>query len=193
MMGGEIAQHPGGRAAALADHRGQLEQGAVGELAAADAGRLQHAEQAARMQVGDRFVRQAAQLLGPRSPLAEHRDQRLGARQKVFEARRFAALGLRLRHCDPFPDYPTSVSSYPRKRASKAEWLRRPPWTPACAGVTINWQSTRRTSARRDLSTPRFGAAENGDGYRYSRPCRAGQPDRGVAQRAEAVSVGHAA
>ena len=111
MMGGEVGQHPGGRAAALADHRGQLEERAVRQLAAADAGRLQHAEETARVQIGDRLVGQAAQLLGPRSALAQHRDQRLGARQKLFEARRRRALvGLRLGHCDPLPDRPACAS-----------------------------------------------------------------------------------
>ena len=106
-MGGKIGQHPGGRAAAAADHRGELEQGAVGQFAAADPGRLQHAEEAARMQVGDGLVGQAAQLLGPLGALAQHRDQRLGARQQLLETRRRRTrFGVGVGHCDPLPHEP---------------------------------------------------------------------------------------
>ncbi len=40
------------------------------------------------MQIGDRLVGQPAQLLGARGALAQHRDQRLGARQQLVKARR---------------------------------------------------------------------------------------------------------
>ncbi len=59
------------------------------------------------MQIGDRLVGQPAKLLGPRGALAQHRDQRLGARQQFFEARRRRALvGLCLGHCAPLPHRP---------------------------------------------------------------------------------------
>ncbi len=105
MMGSEVGQHPGGRAATLADDRGQLVERAVGQLAAADAGRLQHAEETGRMQIGDRLVGQPAKLLGPGGALAQNRDQRFGAPQQLFEARRRRALvGFCLGHCAPLPD-----------------------------------------------------------------------------------------
>src|SRR5215471_2986272 len=51
------------------------------------------------MQIGDRFVREAAQLLRPRGAVAQHRDEALGAREQFLEARRRSALmGLRLGH-----------------------------------------------------------------------------------------------
>jgi hypothetical protein len=99
MMGRQVGQHPGCRAATPADDRRQLEQRAIGQLAAADAGGLQHAEQTARMEIGDRLVRKPAKLLGPRGALAQNRDQSLGARQQLFETRRRRALiGLCLGH-----------------------------------------------------------------------------------------------
>ena len=79
-MGGEVGQHPGGRAAALADHRGQLADRPEWQLAASDPGRLQHPEETTRVQIGDRLVREAPELLCPGSALAEHRDQRLRAK-----------------------------------------------------------------------------------------------------------------
>ena len=107
MMRGKVGQHPGGRATAAADHRRQLEQCAVGQFAAAHPRRLQHAEQAARMQIGDRLVGQPAQFLGPPGALAQYRHQRLGAGQQLFEARRRRALSAcRLGHCDPLPHEP---------------------------------------------------------------------------------------
>jgi hypothetical protein len=65
MMRREIGQHPGGRTAAPADRRDQLDDRAEGQFAAADASRLQNAEQTGAMQIGDRLLGQAAQLFGP--------------------------------------------------------------------------------------------------------------------------------
>ena len=63
------------------------------------------------MQIGNRFVRQPAQFLGPRRAFAQRRDQRLGARQKLLEARRRRALvGFCLGHCGPLPDEPAYPS-----------------------------------------------------------------------------------
>jgi len=95
----------------LADHRGQLEQPAKRKFAAPDSGRLQHAEQAARMQIGNRFVRQATQLFGPRSTFAEHWDECLGAREEFLEARcRPVLMGLRLGHSILFGKGPAACS-----------------------------------------------------------------------------------
>ena len=154
MVSSQVGQHPGGRAAALADHRGQLEQRAKRQLAAADARRLQHPEEAARMQIGDRLVRQAAQLFRPRGALAEHRDQRLGARQELVEARRRLLIDLRLRHCDPLSD------------------------KPACPSLLVAPQ------LGEILSTSSLDPVENGSDHRHPRPCRAGQSDRDPAHRA---------
>src|SRR5262249_47016144 len=104
MVGSEVSEHPGSRAAAAPDHRGQLVQCTVGQLAAADAGRLQHSEETTRVQIGDRLVGQATKLLGPRRAFTEHGDERLGARQQLLEAlRRRTLIGSRLGHCDPLP------------------------------------------------------------------------------------------
>ncbi len=114
MMGGEVGQHPGGRAATLPDHRGQLVQRTEGQLTAADTGRLQHAEETARMQIGDRLVGQPTKLLGPRGALAQNRDQRLGPRQQLIEARRGPALvGFCLGHRAP-PGYASLCYPTPR-------------------------------------------------------------------------------
>jgi hypothetical protein len=63
------------------------------------------------MQVSDRLLRQAPKLFRPRRALAQYRDERFGARQKLLKAWRFAALMSRsLRHCDPLADGPACPS-----------------------------------------------------------------------------------
>ena len=85
VMRREVGQNPGGRAVALADHRDQLDDRAERQFAAADPPRLQDAKQAGAVQVLDRLVGQAAQLLGVAGALAQDRHERLGARQQLGE------------------------------------------------------------------------------------------------------------
>ena len=61
------------------------------QLAAADPPRLQHAKQPGAVQIVDRLVGQTAQFLGLAGALAQHRHQRLGARQQ------FGKIGRRAR------------------------------------------------------------------------------------------------
>ena len=75
----EVGEHPGGRAVAAGDRRDQLDQRAERQLAAADPLRLQYAEEARAVQIGDRLVGKLAQFLALRGALAQHRDERLGA------------------------------------------------------------------------------------------------------------------
>jgi hypothetical protein len=70
MMAREIGEHPPGRSAPLRQDRAQLDERPVGQLAAAHPLRLQHAEKAARMKVGDRLVGQPAQILARLRPRA---------------------------------------------------------------------------------------------------------------------------
>src|SRR2546430_876045 len=111
MMGSKVGEHPGGRAAAPADYRRQFEQSTKRKLAAADAGRLQDGEEPARMELGDRLVRQPAKLVRPWRALGELGDERLGARRQFLEAWRLGALMSRSRrHCDPPADGPACSS-----------------------------------------------------------------------------------
>ena len=64
----------------------QLDDRAERQFAAADPPRLQDAEQAALVQIGDRLVGQPAQFLGSRRALAQDRHQRLGARRQFGES-----------------------------------------------------------------------------------------------------------
>ena len=70
-MAREIGDDPGRRAAALGQDRAELDQRAIGQLAAADALRLQHAEKAACMQIGDGFLGHAAKLFAFRGARAQ--------------------------------------------------------------------------------------------------------------------------
>ena len=88
VMRREVGQHPGGRAAAAADHRHQLDDRAERQFAAADPLRLEDAEQPGAMQILDRLIGHAAQFLGLGGALAQNRHQRLGALQQLREIRR---------------------------------------------------------------------------------------------------------
>jgi len=85
VMAREIGQHPAGRAAALRHDGAQFDERAIGQFAAADAARLQHAKKAALMEILDRLVGDAAQLLGLAGAPAQHRDQGFGARPQGRE------------------------------------------------------------------------------------------------------------
>ncbi len=90
-MAREIGQHPAGRAAALRHDGAELDERAIGQLAAADALRLQHAEEAARVQIGDGLIGEAAQLLGRARPRPQRRHERLGPRRERREIGRGGA------------------------------------------------------------------------------------------------------
>ena len=79
-MARQIGQHPAGRAAALRHDRAELDEGAIGQLAAADPPRLQNAEEPAGVEIGDGLVRDAPQLLGGARARAQHRHERLRPR-----------------------------------------------------------------------------------------------------------------
>jgi hypothetical protein len=63
-MVGEVGQHPGGRTATAADDGRQFNNGFVRQFAAADAFGLQHAKEAAGVQIVDGVVGDAPQFLG---------------------------------------------------------------------------------------------------------------------------------
>ena len=83
VMVGEVGQHPGGGTATAADDRRQFNNGLVRQFAAADASGLQHAKEAAGVQIVDGVVRDAPQFLGTRRALSQHRHQRLRAGDEV--------------------------------------------------------------------------------------------------------------
>jgi hypothetical protein len=91
MMRREIGEHPPGRCVAARDDRDQLDDRAERQFAAADPLRLEDAEEAGLVQIGDRLVGQTAQFLGARGALLEGRDQRLCARLQFGEIRRRSA------------------------------------------------------------------------------------------------------
>jgi hypothetical protein len=69
------------------------------ELGAADAARLVHAEQVRVVQIAQRLVRHAAQLLAARSALAQHGQQLLGAAPELSVVRRLSLYQSRI--CSP--------------------------------------------------------------------------------------------
>ena len=89
MMIGEIGQYPCSRAAAAADDGREFHNGFVRKLAAADTLRLQHAEQAGRMQIVQRFIGDAAQFLRAQCALAQHGHESVSACfERVVSGRR---------------------------------------------------------------------------------------------------------
>src|SRR4029079_9688008 len=60
VVAGEIGGDPGGRAAAFGENGAELDQRAIGKLAAADPARLQHAEDSAGVKLGEGFIGNAA-------------------------------------------------------------------------------------------------------------------------------------
>src|SRR5205823_2682995 len=78
-MGGEVDPVPGGRGARACEERAESDDGGKFQLGAADALRLVDAEELGVVEVADGLVRHAPQLFRARRPLAQLRQQRLGA------------------------------------------------------------------------------------------------------------------
>ena len=66
----------------MGEDRNQLHDGAVIDLGAAEPARQCGADKSRRHQIAHRFVGQAAQRLGVKCALAQHRDQCLGTGAK---------------------------------------------------------------------------------------------------------------
>ena len=81
---GEVRRDPRGRAAAAPEYRGDAHDRVVRQLEAADSARLEDAKEPARVQVLDRFVRYAAQLLGRARARGQHRHELPGAIDRLL-------------------------------------------------------------------------------------------------------------